>query len=362
MATTVMSTIMALFLTTLAGQAREVGSFVSGLSPSNRASASRGSGLRGGAQAETPEALRQEFRAAVGARDWPRVISSGEKLYTVVPDSGAAYNLACAYAQTGSLEKAVSWLTRAAEDGFQGLSLLQTDRDLDPIRSLSGYVAAEKVIRASREKGFEEFRRLAEAAEPHIILSQPLEQGRPPVVIIALHGYGGTGEGIGRVWREPSEKAGAILAAPDALRPAGGRGYAWVFRDESEWWVLETIRRIRAQLGVDSPRVVLAGFSQGANVALRVGLKYPSMIEGVIAISGEYDRDVMHLSRTADHKPRVYLLIGDRDPGVSTFRAALDDFKAEGLDVRLRIFSGGHQLPQSSAKEFERALKFVLSN
>jgi len=38
--------------------------------------------------------------------------------------------------------------------------------------------------------------------------------------------------------------------------------------------------------GIDANRVIIAGFSQGAVVALRCGLQHPSSIAGIIALSG----------------------------------------------------------------------------
>ncbi len=50
----------------------------------------------------------------------------------------------------------------------------------------------------------------------------------------------------------------------------------------------QTLRRLIAQereRGIDSRRIVLAGFSQGAAIALHTGLRYPQALAGILALS-----------------------------------------------------------------------------
>jgi phospholipase/carboxylesterase len=65
-----------------------------------------------------------------------------------------------------------------------------------------------------------------------------------------------------------------------------GRGFRQdeVHIRESE----QTLRRLIAQQrgrGIDSRRIVLAGFSQGAAIALHTGLRYPEPLAGIMALS-----------------------------------------------------------------------------
>lgn len=50
----------------------------------------------------------------------------------------------------------------------------------------------------------------------------------------------------------------------------------------------QTLRRLISQecdRGIDSRRIVLAGFSQGAAIALHTGLRYPQTLAGIMALS-----------------------------------------------------------------------------
>jgi phospholipase/carboxylesterase len=53
---------------------------------------------------------------------------------------------------------------------------------------------------------------------------------------------------------------------------------------ESEQHLRALIEQERA-MGVDSQRIVLAGFSQGAAMALHTGLRYPERLAGIMALS-----------------------------------------------------------------------------
>ncbi|MCK4873057.1 MAG: PDZ domain-containing protein [Phycisphaerales bacterium] len=55
-------------------------------------------------------------------------------------DASALYNLACAQAQLGEKDKAVTRLAESARAGFLNIHHLQRDSDLDPIRSEPGYL------------------------------------------------------------------------------------------------------------------------------------------------------------------------------------------------------------------------------
>lgn len=133
-----------------------------------------------------------------------------------------------------------------------------------------------------------------------------IETGPQPVAsIIWLHGLGADGHDFEPIVPE--------LALPDSLpvrftfphapyRPVTiNSGYemrAWYdiamdtrgFRQD-EAQILESEQSVRALIaterarGFDSRRILLAGFSQGAAIALHTGLRYPEPLAGIMALS-----------------------------------------------------------------------------
>jgi predicted esterase len=300
------------------------------------------------------------FERAYERGDWVEAAKAAELWAKNDPtDTAAAYNAACAFALSGDTEAALEWLRRAGVAGFAGVRSIEEDPDLAAVRGGPGFAEATATIRVNRARMFAGFKEAAESSE---ILTIPPPRGSegPRPLIVVLHGYGGEARSNAEMFQRVAKKLGAIVAAPNALRPGpAGQGFSWTYRDEAEWWVLRTIERVSAQQPVDPARVILAGFSQGANVALGVGLKYPERFVGLLPIAGRYDVDRMPTLEGAG--PRVYLLVGGRDRGVESFRAAEKRLSEAGLEVRLRVVPGlGHYYPQRATRELGKALEFLL--
>ncbi len=273
--------------------------------------------------------------------------------------STAAYNAACALALAGDGNAALEWLRRAGAAGFAGVRSIEEDPDLASIRGGAGFAEATAMIRANRAGMFERFKAAAERSEILTILPRGNPEGPRPLIVV-LHGYGGAARNNAELYRRAAAKRGAIIAAPNALRPGpGGQGFSWTYRDEAEWWVLRAIDKVSDLHAVDPQRVILAGFSQGANVALGVGLKHPDRFAGLLPVAGRYEADRMPTPEGGG--PRVYLLTGGADPGAESFRTAAERLGAAGLEVRLRMIPAlGHSYPRRATAELGKALDYLL--
>jgi phospholipase/carboxylesterase len=305
-------------------------------------------------------AQRGAFEKAYRERDWKAAASAGVRWAEAEPKNFiAAYDVACAFSLAGDTDSALRWLARAGEGGFSGVRSIDEDPDLDAVRGESGFAAATEIIRANRVRMFANFRQHAEQAEIlTVVPRRPFDGPRP--LIVVLHGYGDTPEANVPFYRKVAAEIGAIVAAPSALRPRpSGLGFSWTFRDEAEWWVLRAIERIKAEHEVDAQRIILAGFSQGANVALEVGLRHPDRLAGLLPIAGRWDSRLMR--SPAAGGPRVYLLTGERDRSAATFEEAERALAAAGLEVRLRVVPNlGHSYPARPTRELRVALEFLL--
>ena len=300
------------------------------------------------------------FERAYSRADWAAAARAAESWAERSPaDSTAAYNAACAHALAGETRAALDWLRRAGAAGFAGVRSIEQDPDLSSVRDHQLFAEATSTIRANRARMFESFKAHAERSEI-LTLLPPGDPAGPRPLVLVLHGHGGEPRPNAELYRKAAAKSGAIVAAPSGLRPGpGGRGFAWTFRDEAEWWVLRAVEKLGARHPVDAERVILAGFSQGANVALEVGLEHPERFAGLLAVAGHYDAHLMPAPE--GDGPRVYLLTGARDPAVETLRAAHASLGAAGLDVRLRVLPGlGHAYPRRSTAELRAALEFLL--
>lgn len=124
--------------------------------------------------------------------------------------------------------------------------------------------------------------------------------------VIWLHGLGADGSdflGIADQLGLPKDHRVRFIFPNAAFRPVtvnnGMKMRAWydiydltLLRQEDEQGiiasqqVLENIISHQLDQSIDSKRIMLAGFSQGAAMALYTGLRYPKPLAGIIALSG----------------------------------------------------------------------------
>ena len=312
--------------------------------------------------AAAPAQTARAFERAYESGDWQAAARAAERWAEREPrDATAAYNAACAHALAGAVEDSLAWLRRAGAAGFAGVRSLEDDPDLSAVRAHPAFGEATAAIRANRARMFERFKAQAERAEILVLLPAGAPPGPRPLIVV-LHGYGDEPGINAEIYRKAARKRSAIVAAPSGLRPGpAGRGFAWTFRDEAEWWVLRAIDKVAAAHPVDPERVILAGFSQGADVALEVGLRHPHRFAGLLPVAGGYAAERM--PAPVGGGPRVYLLTGARDPRAESFRRAEERLGAAGLAVRLRVVPGlRHAYPRSATAELGRALDFLLGD
>ncbi len=253
--------------------------------------------LAGGASAQTDRALVARFERAYADGAYERAAAVATTIAERHDHSSVwAYNAACAHARAGSLDDAKGWITACAQRGFQGVRSFETDEDLDPIRGTPEFEAALAMVRAAARARLEEFQEAARGHEHPSWVPEGASADNPVPLLIAMHGTGGRGEEMLGVWKDACERLGVAIIAPDGLRPSGA-GYAWTYRDESEWMIKDLIERVAAGMPVDTSRVVLTGFSQGANISMPAGIDHARLFVGVIPVCGHYEAQIVDLFR-----------------------------------------------------------------
>jgi phospholipase/carboxylesterase len=317
----------------------------------------------------TPEVQRNqleaEFERAYEARDWSAAIKAGEQVVALVPaEARPAYNLACAHALAGQTEAAIAWLGRAAERGFASVEVFDNDADLDGLRGDARLSTVREVVVRNHGRILSEAKAAVED-RPIVFHVPAAAWDRDPAtrpLLIALHGYGSSASEMLPAFRAFADATGVVLALPEGAVPHRD-GFDWVSPDHAEAVVMHTLDVARARYPYDPRQVVLAGFSQGASMAMRVALRHPDVFRGVVAMAGRHDARVVP-GRTFDPKARrlrVMLTVGAGDQVVANNREAERRLKAARFDVGLRVYPNvGHRLPPNAVAEFREALRFVL--
>ena len=308
------------------------------------------------ALAQSDEALANRFDRMYTSGRLELALKAAEDLLERHPESAWWHFQAGAVcARLDREQDALRHLTICATLNFSGIASFEQNSDLDPLRELEAFDRIVETVRGHAKERMERFQ--GEAKRRTALTHVPdlnADERRP--VIIALHGTGMDGRSMHDALLETAEDNRFILISPDAIRPAGN-GFSWTYRDESEWYVRHLIEQaIEAHQG-DPERVILIGFSQGANIALIMGQTQPDLFAGVIPICGHYEEQIA--GEDATPAP-FYLLTGARDPWKRTYALAKKAFEDAGGQVQLRVLaSQGHALPRGS-REYERAIAWVL--
>ncbi|UCE61939.1 MAG: hypothetical protein JSU63_09430, partial [Phycisphaerales bacterium] len=82
-------------------------------------------------------------------------------------------------------DKAAQCLARAADNGFSLLRLLETDPDLESMRSHVGYQAALAVVKETRAAELADLRERFEEQPMHVVLPPDYKEDKPAPLIVA---------------------------------------------------------------------------------------------------------------------------------------------------------------------------------
>ncbi len=165
-------------------------------------------------------------------------------------------------------------------------------------------------------------------------------------------------------YRPITINAGCLMRAWYDIAP-GGRVFVQNAQHirEAEVLVREWIARERVR-GIVPERLVLAGFSQGALVALHTGLRYPYPLAGLLILSAPVTDTtaLIAASQPSARKVPVFLAHGTEDPLIP-YDLALQAHQAlvrEGFRVEWHSYSLGHSVGTEEMLDISRWLASVL--
>lgn len=117
--------------------------------------------------------------------------------------------------------------------------------------------------------------------------------------------------------------------------------------------------------GLATTDIILAGFSQGAAIALTTFLRYPKPLAGVIALSGylPMQQTALQQACSANKQTPIYIAHGTVDMvvpyalGLSTYTALKDS----GFDPAWHCYPMGHAVCQEEIKDIGAFINSVVS-
>ena len=172
---------------------------------------------------------------------------------------------------------------------------------------------------------------------------------QPAPLVVALHGAGSGPTSQVNLLGGLAQSRGFLLLA------IGARGLTWdaitsrfsydvTFIDGALKWAIE-------RCAVDSNRIGLTGFSDGASYALGLGLANGDFFTRIIAFSPGF---IARSDSPAVGKPRVFDSHGTQDAVVridNASRRIVPTLRDRGLEVTYVEFEGGHTVPPDIATQ-----------
>jgi phospholipase/carboxylesterase len=185
--------------------------------------------------------------------------------------------------------------------------------------------------------------RLDRTRDALLYVPPALNPESPAPLVLWLHGANGDAQNGVDVLRRLSDRAGFLVLAP------ASRGYTWDFvlggfgADVAR--IDEALARTFRCCRVDTGRVAICGFSDGASAALSLGIANGDLFTHIIAFSPGF------LSPPERRgSPRVFLAHGTRDrvlPVEKSSRRIAPLLTSKGYDLTYEEFKGPHAMPEA---------------
>jgi predicted esterase len=303
----------------------------------------------------------QKFRDGEYAEVYDMLTREGERF----PDErvNLIYLRACAAARQEDNGLALQLLEEARQESLWLSQWVM--RESPSFQPLQGIPAFEEVREA--------FRVLEEAAQigPVLLTAEPdggCRAEQPCPVLVAMHGNGENGRTALEEWRSAVSE-GWLLAVAQSSQVVAPNSYAWNDRERGLSELREHYASLREQQAIDAERVVVAGFSMGAETAIRAALEQTIPARGFIAIGpsgptlAEAERWQPLIEAARGRGLRGYVLLGENDHSIpqEEIGALVEQLNAGGVPCELEVYPNlAHQFPPDFEAILARALTFVV--
>ncbi len=189
---------------------------------------------------------------------------------------------------------------------------------------------------------------LGAARDSYLYVPATYRVERPAPLVLLLHGAGGHArQGLYQL-RSLADEAGVVLLAP------ASREYTWDLLVDRRYGpdvtlVDRALEHVFSLYAVDTARIAVGGFSDGASYALSLGITNGDLFTHVLAFSPGFVAPAEQVG-----SPRIFVSHGTHDevlPIDLCSRRLVPRLERAGYDVRYREFDGGHTISPEIALE-----------
>ena len=156
---------------------------------------------------------------------------------------------------------------------------------------------------------------------------------------------------------------GWVLAMPQSSQLGSPNTFIWDDAARAQEEIAAHYENLRERYPMDPQRVILAGFSQGAGLAIRICLRGLIPARGFLAVvPGRIaTEDLDEAIRSARGK-RGYLVVGDRDPRYETSAQIHALLNRNGIPCEMEDHPEmGHEFPRNFDQSILSAMRFLMA-
>lgn len=305
--------------------------------------------------------VEQQYHHFVAKKEYAKALELATQYFDLFPPHAQRVvyywrlNMAC---KLKDVQLALATLREAVENGHWYVNL---DENPD-FQTLADSAEFHHLVAICAKRRAEEIAN----AQPVIEILQPESPSDSYPLLFALHGNSSNVEVFAPHWQHAREH-GWLVALPQSPQAYAPETFSW-----NDWdWAIPTLAEHYSQVcenyPIDRHRVVLAGFSMGAGLALWLALEQTIKVQGLICVA-PFLSDVNALKSVLAHPQnrelRIYLVASKKDEYCYDVAVKLSDILPEyGIEHRLDIYPDtGHAFPLAFEKRVPVALDFVLKS
>lgn len=238
---------------------------------------------------------------------------------------------------------------------------LRNDSDLEPLQGHPGF---ERMVEVCRQRQAE-----AQAnVQPALTTLVPSSSSPPYPLLFVLHGHNTQvelfQEKFVAQWRSATAK-GLMLAAPLSSQITSSRARGWSDAEKTSQETRTHFESLESR--IDPKRVIVGGFSLGAEHSIRFALSGAIPTRGFIAVAqgGPFtsnpERWTPLLETGSARAQRGYLIVGEQDRIVFRgVRAFTELLKQHGIAHQLEVHPNlRHEFPPDFENSLTKAIEFI---
>lgn len=190
-------------------------------------------------------------------------------------------------------------------------------------------------------------------------------------LVLFFHGQGSSEEQILRLAPRLSRRNYICLALRGPQKTQryqdGGIGYAWEEGSRAEAfteeYVFQAVEQACETYNIHPDRIYLTGFCEGAALAYRLGLAYPTKFRGIIAMNGQLPTNVPLLRWPETRRLKVLMGHGIANSVIplSSARRAHRLLYTAGLDIQFQTYPTNHRIHIDMLRDMNRWIMKLVS-